>query len=50
MEAPMHVTLVHVHVKPDGVIDFLGATRRNHEAPVTELSVVRRSGTDVGLT
>lgn len=32
----MHVTLVHVHVKPDRVDDFIEATRRNHEASVTE--------------
>jgi len=32
----MHVTLVHVHVKPEYVADFITATRRNHEASVQE--------------
>lgn len=32
----MHVTLVHVHVRPEAVGDFLEATRRNHEASVAE--------------
>ncbi len=32
----MHVTLVHVHVKPEHVDDFIAATRRNHEASVKE--------------
>lgn len=32
----MHVTLVHVHVKPDHVDDFIAATQRNHEASVKE--------------
>lgn len=32
----MHVTLVHVRVKPDRVADFVEATRRNHEASVRE--------------
>lgn len=32
----MHVTLVHVHVKPEHVADFITATRRNHEASVQE--------------
>jgi len=33
----MHVTLVHVQVKPDHVTDFIAATRRNQEASVREL-------------
>jgi len=32
----MHVTLVHVHVKPDRVEDFIAATRPNHEGSVRE--------------
>jgi len=32
----MHVTLVHVHVKPDSVEAFIAATRANHEASVQE--------------
>ncbi len=32
----MHVTLVHVHVKPDCLPAFLDATRANHEASVRE--------------
>lgn len=32
----MHVTLVHVHVKPESVPAFLAATRLNHEASVRE--------------
>ena len=32
----MHVTLVHVHVKPEHVDDFVAATRSNHEASVRE--------------
>ena len=32
----MHVTLVHVTVKPDHIDDFIEATRRNHEASVQE--------------
>jgi len=32
----MHVTLVHVHVKPERVEDFVAATRANHEAAVRE--------------
>ena len=32
----MHVTLVHVRVKPDRVAEFVEATRRNHEASVAE--------------
>ena len=37
MEDPtMHVTLVHVAVKPRHIDDFIEATRRNHEASVQE--------------
>ncbi|RKX31851.1 MAG: antibiotic biosynthesis monooxygenase [Verrucomicrobia bacterium] len=32
----MHVTLVHVHVKPERVNDFIAATRENHLASVQE--------------
>ena len=32
----MHVTLVHVSVKPAHLDDFIEATRRNHEAYVRE--------------
>jgi autoinducer 2-degrading protein len=32
----MHTTLVHVHVKPEHVQDFIAATRANHEASVRE--------------
>lgn len=32
----MHVTLVHVQVKPDRIDDFIAATRLNHEASIRE--------------
>ena len=32
----MHVTLVHVHVKPESLEDFIAATLRNHEASILE--------------
>ena len=32
----MHVTLVHVHVKPDRVKDFIAACQANHEGSVHE--------------
>ena len=32
----MHVTLVHVQVKPEHIADFIAATRRNHEAAIRE--------------
>lgn len=32
----MHVTLVHVHVKPEHVADFIAATRENHLGSVAE--------------
>ncbi|KAF0098333.1 MAG: antibiotic biosynthesis monooxygenase [bacterium] len=32
----MHVTLVHVHVKPEAVAAFVEACRLNHEASVRE--------------
>ena len=32
----MHVTLVHVHVKPDAIDTFITATRANHEASIQE--------------
>ena len=32
----MHITLVHVHVKPQHIDDFLTATRSNHEASLRE--------------
>ncbi len=32
----MHVTLVHVRVKPESVAAFIAATRANHEASTRE--------------
>ena len=32
----MHVTLVHVHVRPECVDAFIEATRANHEASIRE--------------
>jgi autoinducer 2-degrading protein len=32
----MQVTLVHVHVKPEYITDFIEATRKNHAASVQE--------------
>lgn len=32
----MHVTLVHVRVKPESVAGFIVATRANHEASIKE--------------
>lgn len=32
----MHVTLVHVRVKPERIAEFIEATRRNHEASIAE--------------
>lgn len=32
----MHVTLVHVHVKPEHVADFIAASQANHAASVQE--------------
>lgn len=32
----MHVTLVHVQVKPDHIDDFIVATKLNHQASVKE--------------
>jgi (4S)-4-hydroxy-5-phosphonooxypentane-2,3-dione isomerase len=32
----MHVTLVHVQVKPDHIDDFIAATKLNHEASIQE--------------
>ncbi len=32
----MHVTLVHVHVKPESINDFIKASRANHEASIRE--------------
>ena len=32
----MHVTLVHVHVTPDGVEAFIKASRANHQGSITE--------------
>ena len=32
----MHVTLVHVHVKPEHINDFIAATEKNHRASVAE--------------
>ena len=32
----MHVTLVHVHIKPDHVADFIAASQANHAASIQE--------------
>lgn len=32
----MHVTLVHVHVKPEHVADFIHATHKNHKHSIKE--------------
>ena len=32
----MHVTLVHVRVKPEAIDAFIAATRANHEASIQE--------------
>lgn len=32
----MHVTLVHVYVKPEFILAFIAASRDNHEASVLE--------------
>ncbi len=32
----MHVTIVHVHLKPEHVQDFIAATRLNHEGSIRE--------------
>ncbi len=32
----MHVTLVHVWVKPDAIQDFIQATQANHQASIQE--------------
>lgn len=32
----MHVTLVHIRVKPDAVAAFIAATRANHAASIAE--------------
>jgi len=32
----MHVTLVHVHVKPEHLEAFIAATRDNHQASILE--------------
>jgi (4S)-4-hydroxy-5-phosphonooxypentane-2,3-dione isomerase len=32
----MHVTLVHVYVKPESINDFIKASRANHEASIKE--------------
>jgi (4S)-4-hydroxy-5-phosphonooxypentane-2,3-dione isomerase len=37
----MHVTLVHIEVKPDNIQDFIVATRTNHEASIKEQGNLR---------
>ena len=37
----MLVTIVHVHVKPDFVDDFIAATKDNHQASVKEAGNLR---------
>jgi autoinducer 2-degrading protein len=32
----MHVTLVHIHVKPEAVAEFIAASRENHEHSIQE--------------
>ena len=32
----MHVTVVHVHVKPDHIDDFIAVTKLNHQASIQE--------------
>ena len=32
----MHVTVVHVHVRPEHIQDFIDASRLNHEASIRE--------------
>lgn len=32
----MHVTVVHVHVKPDHIADFIAVTKLNHQASIQE--------------
>ena len=49
----MHVTLVHVHVKPEFVDAFIEACRLNHEASIREPGNCRfdvlQSPTDPGI-
>ena len=37
----MHVTLVHVHVLPEHIADFIEATRPNHAGAVAEPGCLR---------
>ncbi|MBI3775798.1 MAG: antibiotic biosynthesis monooxygenase [Gammaproteobacteria bacterium] len=37
----MHVTLVHVYVKPEHIEDFIRATQQNHEGAIHEPGNVR---------
>jgi (4S)-4-hydroxy-5-phosphonooxypentane-2,3-dione isomerase len=37
----MHVTLVHVHVKPEHVESFIDATRANHQGSIREPGCLR---------
>ncbi len=37
----MHITLVHVHVKPEHVDDFIQATRLNHGGAMREIENFR---------
>lgn len=37
----MHVTLVHVTVKPEHIDDFITETRRNHEGAIRESGNLR---------
>ena len=32
----MHTTIVHIHVKPEHIADFVEACRKNHEAAINE--------------
>ena len=48
----MYVTIVHVRVKPENIVDFTEATRVNHEASILEAGNCRfdilQSGADDG--
>lgn len=37
----MHVTIVHIHVKPEAVAAFLSETQKNHENSIQEAGNLR---------
>jgi autoinducer 2-degrading protein len=49
----MHITLVHVHVKPEHIEEFLASIRRNHEGSSREPGNLRfdvlQSDDDLGF-